>query len=153
MAQRMAMRSDLAGSSEYVQLWLAVIAQALDDALLEIGRSVPSEGGVPGVTYTEDQWTQRRARLWLSNDECGVGSLNWISTVLNLDAGAIRNEYRRRLSARKAEARQDGNSDRLDEDGVSLHERENRAASDAVGSSPNTTSHRWDLLVRPGNRT
>jgi hypothetical protein len=120
----MAMRnSDLPESNEYIQLWLAVVALALEDAVAAVDE-IP-ETGSRGLTYTEDQWTQRRARLWIQSKESSVGSLEWISAILGLSAEAIRDEYRRRLEARAAGERQDGSSYWRDEDGVSLLEREN----------------------------
>lgn len=115
----MAMRnSDLPESNEYIQLWLAVVALALEDAVAPVVE-IP-ETGVRGFTYTEDQWTQRRARLWLQSKESGAGSLEWICAVLGLNAEAIRDEYRRRLAAREAAGGQDGNRDWRDEDRVSI---------------------------------
>lgn len=125
MVLHMAMRNDvhdLPESNEFVQLWLAVIALAVEDAVAP-GIEIP-ETGERGITYTEDQWTQRRARLWINSTEQTPGSLNWICAVLNIDAEAIRNEYRRRLQARAAGERQDGSSNWRDEDGDSLLERE-----------------------------
>lgn len=105
----MAMRNDLLESNDYVRLWLAVIALAIEDA----SSPVIEEAGnsPPGVPYSEAQWDQRRAHLWLQNSEQSVGSLNWICSMLNLDAEAVRNEYKRRVRAR--DARQDGNSHRI----------------------------------------
>lgn len=114
--------SDLPESNEYTQLWLAVVALAIEDAVAPVVE-IP-ETGVRGLTYTEDQWTQRRARLWLQSTESGVGSLEWICAVLGLSAEAIRDEYRRRLEARAAGGRQDGHRDWHDEDRAGLLEYE-----------------------------
>jgi hypothetical protein len=118
-APRMAMRnSDLPESNEYVQLWLAVVALALEDATAPVDE-IPEKGSKER-TYTEDQWTQRRARLWLHSKESSTGSLEWICAVLGLSAEAVRDEYRRRLEARAAGEGQDGHRDWRIEDRVGL---------------------------------
>lgn len=135
--QHMVMQnSDLPESNEYIQLWLAVVALAVDDALSPVPEIPPTSRA--NVCYSEDQWAQRRARLWLQSDESTVGSLNWICTMLNLRPEGVRDEFKRRLQARAAGERQDGHRDWRDEDRVSLLKREDRAAPDASGSPTNT---------------
>lgn len=113
----MATRSDLATYDVYGQLWLAVVALAVEDACLDRGDGeVPVHVEGRSVrTYTEQQWLRRRARLWLDSTESGVGSLEWICELLNLSAEAIRDEYRRRSN---------GDNDRGLPDRVDLHEQE-----------------------------
>lgn len=101
----MAMRSDLTSYDVYGQLWLAVLGLAVEDASMDLQDEIPdsSTGARTVRTYTENQWLQRRARLWLASRDSKVGSLEWICTLLNLSPEAVRDEYRRRT-----EARQDG---------------------------------------------
>lgn len=94
----MATRNDLLESNDYVRLWLAVIALAIEDASSSVTENL--EDSSPSIPYSEAQWDQRRAHLWLRSSEHTVGSLNWICSMLNIDAEAVRNEYRRRTRAR-----------------------------------------------------
>jgi hypothetical protein len=113
----MAMRSDLSNYDVYGQLWLAVLALAVEDACMDLQDEIPdsSTGARTVRTYTENQWLQRRARLWLDSRESSVGSMEWICTLLNLKPEAIRDEYKRRSN---------GDHDRRSPDRVSVYERE-----------------------------
>lgn len=142
--------SELLQADEYTQLWLAVIALAVEDATAPI-HDIHTEG-IKGFTYTEEQWDKRRAHLWIQSKESGVGSLEWISTILGLSAEAIRDEYKRRLEARAVTEGQNGSSNRVHENGAGLHQREDRAAPDAEGPPTRTTQGRWGLLVPARSR-
>lgn len=98
-------RSDIPEFDVYGQLWLAVLALAIEDATSP-AEPIP-ENGVPSQLYTEDQWIQRRARLWIGSRSRETGSLEWICTMLNLNPEAIREEYSRRLTRRDNAAGQD----------------------------------------------
>lgn len=98
----MAMRNDLTQHLDvYGQLWLAVVALAVEDASMDLAEEIPETLPARSArTYTENQWIQRRARIWIEGASQGIGSLEWICVMLNLDAEAIREEVRRRLEAR-----------------------------------------------------
>lgn len=99
------MRNDLPELDVYGQLWLAVLALAVEDATSAV-EPIP-ESSVPAALYTEDQWIQRRARLWIGSRSLETGSLEWICAMLNLNPEAIREEYSRRLARRDNTAGQD----------------------------------------------
>lgn len=82
------MRTDLPHYDAYGQLWLAVLQKAVEDA------STPLQ---PAQNHQGDLFYQRRARLWMLTARKGVGSLNWICNLLNIDPEAIRAEVRRRI--------------------------------------------------------
>jgi len=98
-------RNDLPEYDVYGQLWLAVLALAVEDATSSV-EPIPNEGR-PSELYTEDQWIQRRARLWIDSKSREAGSLEWICTMLNINAEAVREEYTRRLTRRDNTAGQD----------------------------------------------
>lgn len=108
----MAMRNDLPSLDEYGQLWMAVLALAVEDAtkpIEEIPACDPSRR-----TYSEDQWNQRRAVMWIQSRDTTVGSMEWICSILNLDPAAIRSEYQRRVRTRRSDGEERGTTNSLE---------------------------------------
>ena len=68
----------------YMQLWLAVLRQAVDDA------TMVDALGPEAADY------RVRALTWLHADLVSVGSLQWICDCLGIDPERVRTEVRRR---------------------------------------------------------
>lgn len=131
----MAMRNDFTPNLDvYGHLWLAVVALAVEDASMDLIEEIPADIPSRSVrTYTENQWFQRRARIWISSRAKEVGSLEWICVMLNLDPEAIREEVNRRLAARR-----DGDMGRGPAHRAGVQQPPIRTALDADGSSTDT---------------
>lgn len=81
----------------YGQLWLAVLSHAISDACLPVDPIPDNASEKLRRLYTDDQWVQKRARMWIESENVGVGSILWICGSLNLDVEAVRHEYRKRV--------------------------------------------------------
>jgi hypothetical protein len=131
----MAMRNDFTPNLDvFGHLWLAVLALAVEDASMDLEQIPPCIPPRSVRTYTENQWFQRRARIWINSTVKDVGSLEWICVMLNLDPEAIREEVNRRLAVRS-----DGDMGRGTAHRAGVQRPTIREASDANGSSTDTT--------------
>lgn len=110
---------DLSDFGCYSHLWMAVLAKAVDDALLTLPD--PSR-----YSYKELHTIKAGATLWIKSKATGPGSMVWICTELGLEPEDIREQYDRR---HRAGTRID---DRLG--------RPRPVASDAVRDSVDTVS-------------
>ena len=70
-------RSD-SEQSPYRKLWRAVLMGALKDLQ-----------GYP-QSALDGQWRRREARPWFKSPDNGIGSLNWVCEITNLDADTVR---------------------------------------------------------------
>ena len=92
----------------YMQVWFAALVQAVEDAVLEVGKPKIHRHGqycrknCRRKAYTEQHYYKRVALDWFRHERTDVGSFKWICSTLSIQPEKILGQINQTIKLRRA---------------------------------------------------